>query len=73
MTGYVTTLADGSNIKDPSGADNGGESFKASGEWIGSGNLVNATKAGAWALHEGYWYYYDANGDDYNKSPKNKN
>ncbi len=67
VTGYVTTLADNTTtIKDPSGADNGGESFKASGEWIGSGELVTATKSGAWKKHGNYWYYYDANGDDYN-------
>ena len=71
VTGYVTTLKDGSTpIKDPSGADNGGESFAASGAWIGSGELVTAAKAGAWKKHDGFWYYYNSNGDDY---PANNN
>ena len=71
VTGFVTTWKDGTTpMKDPSGKDNGGESFNASGAWLGSGYTPSAAKAGAWQQHDGFWYYYNANGDDY---PTNKN
>ncbi len=70
VTGFVENMNNGDPLLDHLGNDNGGESFKASGEWIGSGNLVTATKAGNWKKHDDNWYYYNANGDDY---PTNAN
>lgn len=44
----------------------GKQSFKANGEWTGSGDKTGsggAVKAGAWKQHDGGWYYHDADGN----------
>ena len=67
VTGYVDKLADGSSMKGPDGTV-GGQSFKANGEWTGAGDKTGSGKAvsaGAWQKHDGQWYYYNTDGDDY--------
>lgn len=54
------TLASG-KTNSPSGK----QSFKANGEWTGAGDKTasgGAVKAGEWRVHDGGWYYHDANG-----------
>ena len=63
VTGSYTppTLSDGT-------ANSKVQYFNASGEWTGTTNKYST--AGAWVKHDGVWYYYNADGDDY---PTNNN
>lgn len=62
----VTGLYDVPTKFSPSGK----QSFTASGEWIASGDSGAKSYAGSWQKHDGVWYYYNTNGDDY---PTNNN